>query len=1827
MRSSTRARKALYLALLIFGAVLVAGAWRGSPVVNAGPNTSVAPAASINEPAVDINPVGTFGWNLQTVGAPNQKWFQDMGSHYLRLDAAGNPRFAFGWDHLYYAWHDGATWHTEMVDAADHVGVGASLALDSAGNPHISYCDQATNTLKYAHWTGALWEIRWVASGGTCARTVLALDETDTPHIAYAPDGAVKYVHWNGRSWDVQTIGQGDWPDLVIDAAGHPHLAYMTGIWSVLVYHAWHDGQGWQIEVAYSRPPLSGWAGEWATSVSLALDRQGNPAISYTYAGFRKFGLEWSGFGYARRTEGGWIADESMNRGGDFTALSLDEAGYPHIIYAGQGFLGYLRWTGSAWEDQPVVGQENNFGAGSIALDSRGAAHIGYIARDAYGDLDLQHVTLLYGVWTAETVDRARDRGLLGSSLAVDSAGRPHVSYRSRNGTLQYATWTGANWVSETVDGAQGSIIGQTSLHMDANGAPHIVYVSPESQLKWARRSGTTWQVVSVADPIAMSGNHYEAGISFTLDRAGNPHICFWDAGWVLQYARWTGNNWDIRSVEAVSPPPSGYTPASLALDIAGVPHITYSSGGAQSILRYAYWTGSAWEIQDVDANVGQGNSLALDSAGIPHVVYIVRDYPYTLKYAVRKDNNWQTQVVDSGSATFTAFPVLAFDSADSPHISYFEAHHSYDYTDQQLLKHAHRTGTAWDIETVVAVWNGDSQGQEVRSSLAVDQTGRLLISYYDPTFHAPRYALGVPMLAAPDCGPAPTPGPSSTGTLPTSGTIVRQIGHCLDDAYEAQGPTANLYNGNRFLRAGGQPGVTVPSVQYVDGLLFRDVQVPQGAQITSAKLRLNPWYESGAPVVMEVAGQLSPQATDFGAANPWPHQRPKTALRAQWTLASAVSGPVESPDLAHIVQEIVGQSGWQAGNNLALIVSPMMASQQLVDWQAYDLNPANSAQLTIGYQMPAPMDTPTPTATSTTTPAPISTPTATNTPEPTATPTATATPSAFSCATVTEIPQVECEALAAFYHSANGPNWFTHTGWLETSTPCGWYGVDCDSGHVRNLVVYGNQLTGSIPPELGSLSNLRYLNVSGNQLSGSIPPELGRISDLEWLHLSGNQLSGSIPPELSRLGRLLTLELSGNQLTGSIPQEFGQFADIRTLALSSNLLTGAIPPALGNLRLLQVLDPSDNQLTGEIPPELGGANSLWKLNLAGNRLSGSIPPALGNLGWLGILDLSRNRLSGSIPPELARSYYYGGGNHPTLDLSNNQLRGSVPRRFCDYGQIQSMSLGYNWLESGPVCLEALAPGWIRTQTIAPTGLQAATNLATTVQLTWTPIPYTGDGGRYEVSYAITTTGPFTVAGVTADKATPSYLVTGLAPDTTYYFRVRTHTPAHGAQQNTLWSSYTPLVAMQADGLFCAHVTEIPQAECEALVSLYHDTGGAGWVRHDGWMDTGTPCSWDGVTCAGGHVSGLNLSDNRLSGSISPALSHLAELQRLDLSRNQLSGDLLPELGNLSNLRSLDLSRNRLSGYLLQGLADLSNLESLDLSVNQFSGSMLVGLDGLSKLQDLNLSDNHLSGSIRPELGHPSKLRNLDLSSNRLSGSIPPELENLRSLTTLNLANNQLSGTIPRSLCSLEKLADTGADLSYNALVSGPACLDVLAPGWTRTQTVAPIGLGTAVLVTATMPLIWAPILYTEDGGYYEVSYATAEAGPFTVAGVTADKRAATYTAVNLAPGATYFLRVRTYTPAHFGQQNALWSDYTPLVTAITGGDTPTPTATPTSTATGTPSPTVTATASPTPVTTATPTPTPTPTASRTPTPTAPATATATPRPWRRLYLPLVIRL
>jgi hypothetical protein len=100
----------------------------------------------------------------------------------------------------------------------------------------------------------------------------------------------------------------------------------------------------------------------------------------------------------------------------------------------------------------------------------------------------------------------------------------------------------------------------------------------------------------------------------------------------------------------------------------------------------------------------------------------------------------------------------------------------------------------------------------------------------------------------------------------------------------------------------------------------------------------------------------------------------------------------------------------------------------------------------------------------------------------PTTAPT-TITDESFSCTAVSEIPTAECQALVTFYEATDGPNWVDNTGWLETTTPCSWYGLTCAGSHVDTLSLFYNDLQGQLPAALADLPQLRVLDLHNNAI------------------------------------------------------------------------------------------------------------------------------------------------------------------------------------------------------------------------------------------------------------------------------------------------------------------------------------------------------------------------------------------------------------------------------------------------------------------------------------------------------------------------------------------------------------------------------------------------------------------------------------------------------------------------------------------------------------------------------------------------------------------------
>ncbi|KAL6657785.1 hypothetical protein ACP70R_005565 [Stipagrostis hirtigluma subsp. patula] len=186
-------------------------------------------------------------------------------------------------------------------------------------------------------------------------------------------------------------------------------------------------------------------------------------------------------------------------------------------------------------------------------------------------------------------------------------------------------------------------------------------------------------------------------------------------------------------------------------------------------------------------------------------------------------------------------------------------------------------------------------------------------------------------------------------------------------------------------------------------------------------------------------------------------------------------------------------------------------------------------------------------------------------------------------------------------------PNWTTNGG-----DPCneGWQGVLCAASNITSIILNGVNLGGQLGNTLANFSSLITLDLSNNNIGGTIPD--GLPVTLQKFFLSDNQLSGSIPSTLSSLTLLTSMSLNNNHLVGEIPDVFSALTGLANLDFSSNNLTGPLPPSMGNLTALTSLHIQNNQISGTL--NVLQDLPFQDLNIENNLFSGPVPVKLLNL-------------------------------------------------------------------------------------------------------------------------------------------------------------------------------------------------------------------------------------------------------------------------------------------------------------------------------------------------------------------------------------------------------------------------------------------------------------------------------------------------------------------------------------------------------------------------------------------------------------------------------------
>ena len=126
-------------------------------------------------------------------------------------------------------------------------------------------------------------------------------------------------------------------------------------------------------------------------------------------------------------------------------------------------------------------------------------------------------------------------------------------------------------------------------------------------------------------------------------------------------------------------------------------------------------------------------------------------------------------------------------------------------------------------------------------------------------------------------------------------------------------------------------------------------------------------------------------------------------------------------------------------------------------------------------------------------------------------------------------------QALLVLYESLGGRAWNNNTNWLQGDVSS-WFGITTVNGRVTRIELANNNLgrgqpgNGSIPAEIGNLTELEVLDLSSNRVRLRVPEEITSLANLERLLLNNNEIEEL--PDLGDMPSLEEVRVENNRLT-----------------------------------------------------------------------------------------------------------------------------------------------------------------------------------------------------------------------------------------------------------------------------------------------------------------------------------------------------------------------------------------------------------------------------------------------------------------------------------------------------------------------------------------------------------------------------------------------------------------------------------------------------------------------------------------------------------------------
>ncbi|KAL1361291.1 hypothetical protein AAHE18_04G243100 [Arachis hypogaea] len=540
--------------------------------------------------------------------------------------------------------------------------------------------------------------------------------------------------------------------------------------------------------------------------------------------------------------------------------------------------------------------------------------------------------------------------------------------------------------------------------------------------------------------------------------------------------------------------------------------------------------------------------------------------------------------------------------------------------------------------------------------------------------------------------------------------------------------------------------------------------------------------------------------------------------------------------------------------------------------------------------------------------------------------------------------------------------------GWSNKKPVCQWTGVYCDyqSGRIEEIDLSSKSLTGTVPAGLNdSLSQLTELDLSQNNLSGPVP-SLANLSFLQYVYLGYNNFT-SIPHGcfhgLTSL-QILRLRNNINLPPWNFPTDLtAHSSQLRSLYLSSTNLMASLPNISHSFPTLRYLDLSNNNLSSIPEGCFHNLTSFRGLSLANNTnlLPWTFPLYLTRSSLqLSYLLLEATNLMGSLPN---LSHFFP--NLITVSLSNNHLT-SIPQGcFQGLPYLRQLKLGNN---------TNLAP-WTFPNLTQSTGLEELNLVATNVM---GPLPEIFDSltsletvvlsnnsltgvlpesfGRSKIATLHLNnqkdeglSGPIDVLSNMLDLSQvwlQGNSFTGPIPDMSRCTALQDLQLAHNQLTGVVPDSLIVLPKLEdfyldynflqgpLPNIITFSLFETSNLGVNTTNGFCHKDPGpcdhkvtilleiAAKFKYPillarSWRGNNACKNWSFITCDDKNkIRMVNLSNLKLTGTISPVFANLTNLRELYLDGNNLTGEIPEGLTTLHELEVVNVSNNHLAGNI-----------------------------------------------------------------------------------------------------------------------------------------------------------------------------------------------------------------------------------------------------------------------------------------------------------------------